>query len=70
MLVLSRKLGEKVMIGGGKSGIPPTVVTVVQIDYGKIRLGFEAAPNVPINRTEILDSFPKPASTDAAHVAG
>lgn len=47
MLVLSRKLGQKVVIGDS------ITVTVVDIDRGKIRLGFEAPAEVPIWRSEI-----------------
>ena len=48
MLVLSRKLGEKVFIGD------TIVVTVVDIDRGKIRLGIEAPRDVPVYRQELL----------------
>lgn len=48
MLVLSRKLGEKIFIGEN------ICITVVDIDRGKIRLGIEAPRNVPIYRQELL----------------
>ena len=48
MLVLSRKLGEKIYINDNIS------ITVVDIDRGKIRLGIEAPRNVPIFRQELL----------------
>ena len=48
MLVLSRKLGEKIYIGEN------ICITVVDIDRGKIRLGIEAPRNVPIYRQELL----------------
>jgi carbon storage regulator len=48
MLVLSRKLGEKIFIGENIS------ITVVDIDRGKIRLGIEAPRDVPIYRQELL----------------
>src|ERR1700747_2969431 len=48
MLVLSRKLGEKICIGEN------ICITVVDIDRGKIRLGIEAPRNVPIYRQETL----------------
>jgi len=47
MLVLSRKLGERIYIGDD------VIVTVVDIDRGKIRLGIEAPKNLPIYREEI-----------------
>ncbi len=48
MLVLSRKLGEKVVIGEN------VTLTVVKIDGDKVRLGIEAPRDVPIVRTELL----------------
>ena len=48
MLVLSRKLGEKIYISEN------ICITVVDIDRGKIRLGIEAPREVPIFRKELL----------------
>jgi carbon storage regulator len=48
MLVLSRKLGEKIYVGDN------ICITVVDIDRGKIRLGIEAPRDVPIYRQELL----------------
>lgn len=53
MLVLSRKLGEKIYINDN------ICITVVDIDRGKIRLGIEAPRDVPIFRQELLTE-PKP----------
>ena len=47
MLVLSRKLGEKILIGDS------IVLTVVKIDRNQIRLGIEAPTDVAIYREEI-----------------
>jgi carbon storage regulator len=47
MLVLSRKLGEKIVIGDN------IVVTIVKIDRNQIRIGIEAPPEVPVYREEI-----------------
>jgi carbon storage regulator len=47
MLVLSRKLGEKIVIGDN------ILVTVVKIDRNQIRIGIEAPINVPVYREEI-----------------
>jgi len=47
MLVLSRKLGEKIVIGDN------IVVTVVKIDRNQIRIGIEAPTDVPVYRQEI-----------------
>ncbi len=48
MLVLSRKLNEKIVIDGG------IIVTVVKIDRNQVRLGIEAPGHVPVYREEIL----------------
>jgi carbon storage regulator len=55
MLVLSRKLGEKIYISEN------ICITVVDIDRGKIRLGIEAPREVPIFRQELLQGQPKAA---------
>jgi carbon storage regulator len=47
MLVLSRKLGEKIVIGDN------ILVTVVKIDRNQIRIGIEAPSDVPVYREEI-----------------
>ena len=47
MLVLSRKPGESVVIGNG------ITVTVVAVEGGRVRLGFDAPSEVPIHRTEV-----------------
>jgi len=48
MLVLSRKLGEKIIIGDN------IVVTVVKIDRNQIRIGIEAPSDIPVYREEIV----------------
>ncbi len=53
MLVLSRKLNEKIVIDGG------IVVTVVKIDRNQIRLGIEAPNHVRVFREEIAGSMPR-----------
>ncbi len=59
MLVLSRKLGEKIVINGN------IVVTVVKIDRNQVRIGIEAPKDVPVYRQEIapahLTSIEEPA---------
>ena len=59
MLVLSRKLGEKIYIGEGPNAI---VITVVDIDRGKIRIGIEAPREIPIFRQELLPEQEPPAA--------
>ena len=49
MLVLSRKVNEKIVIDGG------IVITVVKIEGGQVRLGIDAPSQVKVFREEILD---------------
>jgi len=48
MLVLSRKLNEKIVINGD------IVITVVKIDRNQVRIGIEAPGHIPVYREEIL----------------
>ena len=58
MLVLSRKVGEEVVIAG-------TIrVTVVAVQGNRVRIGIAAPPSIKVNRQEIHD---RPA--EAANVA-
>lgn len=59
MLVLSRKLGEKIYIGEN------ICITVVDIDRGKIRLGIDAPRSVPVFRQELLPLDNAPAEKQA-----
>lgn len=49
MLVLSRRVGQKILIGD------QICVTVVRITQGVVRLGIEAPDNVIVVREEIKD---------------
>jgi carbon storage regulator len=49
MLVLTRKVGERIHIGDD------VIVTVVRIQGDKIRLGIEAPPRITVHREEIYD---------------
>jgi carbon storage regulator CsrA len=55
MLVLSRKSDEAVVIGGSVGFERMIKVTVVEIRNGKVRLGFEADADVPVNRLEVWE---------------
>jgi carbon storage regulator len=54
MLVLTRKLGEKLVIGDR------IVVTVVKLDHGQVRLGIEAPREVAVFRAEIAPRLRPP----------
>jgi len=51
VLVLSRKVGESVVIGGG------IVVTVVRVEGEAVRLGIAAPANIPVHRKEIFEEI-------------
>jgi len=56
MLVLSRKVGEQIVLPGG--GI---VITVTDIQGSRVKLGIQAPPEIAIQRAELLDQ-PSPAT--------
>lgn len=47
MLVLSRKIGERILIGDG------VVVKVLKIEGSNVRLGIEAPEYIPVWRDEL-----------------
>lgn len=53
MLVLTRKENEQVLIGDS------IVVTVVQVEHGRVRLGIKAPRGVTILRDELANSNPR-----------
>jgi carbon storage regulator len=55
MLVLSRKSQESVVVGGISAVDPKLVVTVLGIQGGKVRLGFEVPVDVPVHRFEVWE---------------
>ena len=62
MLVVSRKCQEVVVVGG-TNGIERLLkVTVLAIENGKVRLGFETEEDVAVNRLEVWERIhPKAA---------
>ena len=51
MLVLSRKVGERIRIGDG------ITVTVVRVTGGGVRLGIEAPTEMPVVREELYQQL-------------
>jgi carbon storage regulator len=51
MLVLSRKVGERILIGDN------IAVTVVRLSGGGVRLGIEAPPEMAVVREELADQL-------------
>jgi carbon storage regulator len=63
MLVLSRKVGQNIIIGEGIE------VTIVELRGDQVRLGIEAPRDVPINRKEILGRIRSPERSPPADEA-
>jgi carbon storage regulator len=51
MLVLNRKIGQRVLLGD------EIVITVVKVNGSGVRIGIEAPAEVPILREELLEKF-------------
>jgi len=48
MLVLTRKPGERIVIGDD------IILTIVRITQNRVRIGIKAPPETPISREEIM----------------
>lgn len=55
MLVLTRKLRESVIVGGGASAHRELTVTVLEIHGDRVRLGIEAHHDVKVHRWEVWE---------------
>ena len=65
MLVLSRKIQESVMVGGGGGLDRLLKVTVLEISNGKVKLGFEVDADVPVHRLEVWERLRAERRPDA-----
>jgi carbon storage regulator len=65
MLVLTRKSQESVVVGRSGSIEPMLTVTVLEINGGKVRLGFEGDSDVPIHRFEVWERIRTNGQTDS-----
>ncbi len=55
MLVLSRKMQEAVVVGGCDGFERMLKVIVLEIEAGRVRLGFEVDKEVPVHRWEVWE---------------
>jgi carbon storage regulator len=55
MLVLTRKNRESVVIGRSDEMEVVLEITILEIEGGRVRLGFEADTRMPIHRREVWD---------------
>ena len=51
MLVLSRKVGQRILVGND------IAITVVRLIGGGVRLGIEAPPEMPVVREELAEQL-------------
>jgi carbon storage regulator len=58
MLVLTRKVGQTIRVGD-------IVITVTSVRGRQVRIGIDAPRNVPIQRGELPDAPPGPATFQA-----
>ncbi len=62
MLILDRKLSQRIVIGGG------ITVTIVRIGHDRVRLGVDAPRNIAILRDDLSDEV-REAMTERARRA-
>lgn len=55
MLVLTRKNQESVVVGGRDGGEYLLRITVIEIRGRRVILGFEAAQEIPVHRSELWE---------------
>ena len=55
MLVLTRKNRENVVIAGPDETQVVLEITILEIEGGRVRLGFQADTRMPIHRREVWD---------------
>ena len=64
MLILSRRVGESVMIGDD------VTVTVLGVKGGQVRLGFAAPQTVAVHRQEVFERIRAESSASLPRVVG
>jgi len=70
MLVLTRKNRESVVIGRPEDLEVMLEITILEIEGGRVRLGFEADTKMPIHRREVWDRICNGSGNGAGSGAG
>lgn len=60
VLVLSRKVGERILIG------ERIAITVVKVAHGGVRIGIEAPPELAVVREELAEEIRRQMELEAA----
>ena len=68
MLVLTRRLGQAIMIGDPNKPDEITEVTVVEVKGDQVRIGTDAPQDVKVHRKEIYDQIQQENRASAASV--
>ena len=63
MLVLSRKVGQRILIGDDIS------ITIVRVAQGGVRIGIDAPKELPVVREELKDKAGEEHSRDLTSIA-
>ena len=63
MLILTRRVGERLVIGGN------VFVTVLGLKGNQVRIGVEAPIEVPVHREEVYQRILKKRAADGTQVA-
>ncbi len=61
MLVLSRKVGETILVG------EDIVITVTEITYDKVKIGIDAPKDVTIHRSEVAERIKREGKYEPWH---
>lgn len=65
-LILTRKVGEKIIVHDSSSELDLCTITVTQISNKQCKLGFEANPTIRIDREEV---YLKKEDKNANHIS-
>lgn len=57
MLTLTRKVGERIIIGHGQDD-EPIIIEIKEIRRNQVRIAVEAPRDIPIMREELMDRAP------------